>query len=106
MEETLHGSTGRNRNRKERRRGRGEGKEGEREKQRREGEEISEEEIRNAIKNLKCGKAAGGDGITNEAWKWGEKEIVQDLKDVPNRIWNREAIPEEWEKGIVVLVFK
>lgn len=33
--------------------------------------EISKEELRNAIKRLKDGKAAGLDGVPAEVWKYG-----------------------------------
>lgn len=46
--------------------GRGEGKEE---------EEISKGEIKEAIRKLKDGKAAGMNGITEEAWKYGGEEI-------------------------------
>ena len=41
-----------------------------------EGEGISQEEVIREINRLKKGKAAGVDGIRNEAWKKGEKRLV------------------------------
>ncbi len=37
------------------------------------------EDVREAIMKLKRGKAAGVDNIENEGWKFGTRELQQDL---------------------------
>ena len=37
--------------------------------------DITEEEVTNAIRKLKNGKATGPDGVPNEILKWGEKTL-------------------------------
>ena len=68
--------------------------------------EISEEEVRNAIHKLKRRKAAGKDGIQNEAWIFGQEEIMDELKEILNDIWKRGEIPEEWKTGTVKPIYK
>lgn len=59
---------------------------------------IDREEFRRAMGRLRNGKAAGIDGIPEEAWgaegleKWA----------FCNRIWEGEGWPEEWKEGIIV----
>ena len=49
--------------------------EGEERGRKKEGEdkegELSKEEVRRVVRKLKDGKAGGGDGLTNEVWKYG-----------------------------------
>ena len=58
-------------------------------------------EIKNAIKKLKNGKAAGGDNIPPEAIKVGG-DTSEVLLNLCNRIWSEEKIPEEWRKGLLI----
>lgn len=37
--------------------------------------EIGEEEVKKVICKLRDGKAIGGDGVPNEAWKYGGPEL-------------------------------
>lgn len=69
-------------------------------------EEITIEEIRETIKNLKKGKAPGQDGITNEAWKKGGYILEKELWGVLNDIGNGGEVPEEWKTGIVRPIYK
>ena len=63
---------------------------------------ITRIEIKNAIKMLKNGKAAGGDNIPPEAIKAGGNTLEEVLLNLFNRIWSEEKIPEEWRKGLVI----
>lgn len=47
--------------------------------------EISREEFDRVLNKLK-GKAADGDGIVNEVWKFGGKEARKWLKEICNRV--------------------
>ncbi|XP_076298035.1 uncharacterized protein LOC143217535 [Lasioglossum baleicum] len=68
--------------------------------------DIEIEEIRRVIKGLKDGKAAGGDGIPNEVWKYGGCEIEEWLMGVCNKVWRGEGWPEDWSEGVVIPVAK
>ncbi|XP_024891322.1 trichohyalin-like, partial [Temnothorax curvispinosus] len=73
---------------------------------RQEEEEIGLEEIRNVIKKLKTGKAIGNDGIPNEAWKYGEEEMVKWIWEVCKRVWRGEGWPEQWKEGEIIPLIK
>ena len=63
---------------------------------------ITRIEIKNAIKKLKNGKAAGCDNIPPEAIKAGEDTSEEVLLDLCNRIWSEEKMPEVWKKGLLI----
>ena len=63
---------------------------------------ITRIEIKNAIKKLKNGKAAGCDNIPPEAIKAGEDTSEEVLLDLCNRIWSEEKMPEGWKKGLLI----
>ena len=62
---------------------------------------ITRIEIKNAIKKLENGKAAGCDNIPPEAIKAGGDMSEEVLLDLCNRIWSEEKISEEW-KGLII----
>ncbi|XP_011862008.1 PREDICTED: uncharacterized protein LOC105558746 [Vollenhovia emeryi] len=68
--------------------------------------EISREEIRNVVRNLKNNKATGEDEIPNEAWKYGGEKIEEWIEKMCNRIWRGEGWPEGWKEGIIVPIIK
>ena len=63
---------------------------------------ITRAEVRNAIKKLRNGKAAGCDNIPPEAIKGGGEVSEEILLGFCNRIWNKEKVPEEWKKGLLI----
>ena len=63
---------------------------------------ITRIEIKNAIKKLKNGKAAGFDNIPPEAIKAGGETSEEVLLDLCNRIWSEEKVREEWKKGLLI----
>jgi len=69
-------------------------------------EDISKEEIDWAIRKMKEKKAAGGDGITNEVWKYGGNEARKWIGEICNRVWRGEGWPEDWKEGVVVPIWK
>ena len=69
-------------------------------------EDISTEEVREAIKKLKKKKAAGQDQIANKAWIYGGELIVEELKDVLNGIWRGGEVPGEWKTGMIKPIHK
>lgn len=69
-------------------------------------EELQDEEIERAIKNMKMGKAAGIDRIPMEAWRYAGIAVRRGLIDLLRRIWREGKIPSEWEMSIVVPLYK
>ena len=67
---------------------------------------VSEEDVKNAIKGLKNGKAADYAGITSEHLKHAEEEVTPALTDIINAIFRRAEIPEELKTGILTPVLK
>jgi hypothetical protein len=67
---------------------------------------ISREEVRLAIKDLKNGKSGGLDGIIPEMLKEGGEEIVDLFTSIFNCVFNNGVYPEEWSKAIIVPIFK
>ena len=63
---------------------------------------ITRIEIKNAIKKLKNGKAAGGDDIPPEAIKAGGNTSEEVLLNLCNWIWSEEKKPREWRKGLLI----
>ena len=75
---------------------------------RRKGEEegISKEEVRRVVRSLKEGKAMGGDGIPNEAWKYGGEKGVEVAWEICRRVWEGEGWPQGWKEGIIAPLVK
>ncbi len=67
---------------------------------------ITRIKIKNAVKKLKNGKAAGCDNLPPEAIKPGEDTLEEVFLDLCNRIWSEEKIPEEWRKGLQFKLLK
>ena len=59
-----------------------------------------------ALKKLKNFKSPGVDGITNEQLKYGEVALVDRLVYLFKKVWEEEQIPEDWSKGVIVIVGK
>lgn len=68
--------------------------------------EIEQEEVEEAVRQLKRGKAAGHDRITPEMLKGLGKIGMEILTDLYNKIWHEEKIPEDWEVGIILPIHK
>ena len=60
---------------------------------------MEREEIKRVVKDLKDGKAVGGDGIGNEVWKYGGVEVEELLWKIFNTVWKGEGLPKEWREG-------
>src|SRR5215813_10576892 len=69
-------------------------------------QEISVIEVHKAIKSLKCGKAAGVDEIRPEMLKAGGTITVQWLHHIMQKAWEEGRIPEDWNKAIIVPIYK
>jgi hypothetical protein len=67
---------------------------------------ITEQEVRQAIKKLKCGKAAGLDEISAEFLKSAENIVVPFLTKLFNSLFEQGLFPEEWCRSVIVPLFK
>ena len=68
--------------------------------------EITTEEVEQAIGSLKKGKTPGPDTLTVELIKLLGEENRQRLRDLMNKWWTEEHIPEEALRARVVMIFK
>ncbi|XP_072051780.1 uncharacterized protein [Amphiura filiformis] len=67
---------------------------------------ILQEEVRNAIKTSPENKAAGIDDITTEAIRACGDTGVKWLTRVFNRAWEERAVPDDWQRAIIVPIWK
>ena len=68
--------------------------------------EISEFEVREAIRKMKCGKAPGLDEISVEFLKTAESIVTPFLTKLFNRLFETGYFPEEWSPSVIVPLFK
>ena len=68
--------------------------------------DISEMEVKKAIQHLKCGKAAGPDGILAEMIKTAEHEITPYLTKYFTVLFANAKFPLEWSKAILIPLHK
>ena len=64
------------------------------------------EEVRKAVKQMKCNKASGGDGIPAEVYKHGGTTLVHHLHRLFLKIWDNEEVPQELKDASIVTIFK
>ncbi len=57
--------------------------------------EIDRLEVERAIARLKCGKAAGGDGITAEMLKYKCDAVVEWMLLIGDRAWKKGDVPDD-----------
>ncbi|XP_043478498.1 uncharacterized protein LOC122508895 [Leptopilina heterotoma] len=68
--------------------------------------EVSREEINEAIKRLKRGKAAGEDGMEGESLKYGGEMVREEMWRIVNLVWKGEGWPETWKTGLIAPIMK
>lgn len=68
--------------------------------------EPSLQELKSAIKAMKCGKAAGADGIPAEVFKHGGPTLSKKLHRLFTLIWTTESIPDDLRDALIVTIFK
>lgn len=68
--------------------------------------ELGWDEIQNASKKLKDGKAARMDGVPGEIWKYGGGIVEKWLWNFCNRVWMGQGWPESWKKREIVPIIK
>ena len=67
---------------------------------------ISEDEIRDAVKKMKNGKASGNDEILNEYIKGTLDFLLPIYLKLFNIIFDSGIIPESWSVGVMIAIFK
>ena len=67
---------------------------------------ITEEEIQQAIAQLRDGRASGADDISAELLKLGGAETIRWLTSLFNTIWNSESIPSDWLSHLIIPLHK
>jgi len=67
---------------------------------------ISKGEIRSALTQLKNAKAPGIDNIPPEALKEGGPCTVEALHRILTFAWEKEEIPDDWKRGLLVKLTK
>ena len=67
---------------------------------------VDPQEVREAIRKLKTGKAHGTDGILADMLKVVGETAVQFLTKLFNVLFDQEVYPEEWSKAIIASIFK
>jgi len=67
---------------------------------------ITEQEVRQAVRNLKQGKASGLDGICGEFLKYSENIVVPFLTKLFNKLYDMNVFPSDWCKSVIIPLFK
>ena len=65
-------------------------------------DQITEAEVREAIKAQKNGKAPGSDSVCAEMLKADEQETPRILCQIFQRIWDEEDTPDDWKTGTII----
>ena len=68
--------------------------------------DIDRSEVREAIRGLRNGKAAGGDEIAAEWLKYGPPELEEWLTKLLQQVWRTGVVPQAWRDAIVIPLFK
>uniref|UniRef100_A0A803SNV6 Reverse transcriptase domain-containing protein n=1 Tax=Anolis carolinensis TaxID=28377 RepID=A0A803SNV6_ANOCA len=68
--------------------------------------EISEKEVKNAIRSLKLNKAPGPDGFTAGFYKTMQEEIAAYLKRVMNKVLQNKELPDTWRDAEIIVIPK
>jgi hypothetical protein len=68
--------------------------------------EITYEEILNAIGQLKTGKSGGDDMLLNELFIYGKQVLLSSLHKIFNHILNVGCFPETWTDGLIIPLHK
>ena len=68
--------------------------------------EITREEVEQAMKRQKNGRAAGEDEIVAELLKNGGDTMIDWVLEILQEVWRTKRIPQEWKKSILVPLHK
>ena len=64
------------------------------------------EELNAALRKAANNKAAGMDDLPTEVWQWMTEENRCHLLDILNEALTAGAIPQDWQKALVVEIYK
>ena len=64
--------------------------------------EITREEIKSALGDMKSGKASGIDSIMADLPRVDTDTTVQVLHELFNKIWEEESVPEDKLRGLII----
>ena len=67
---------------------------------------VSREEVKNALRRMKKGKAVGPDELPVEVWKCMGEMGMKFLTRLFNRLLMGERMPEEWRRSVLIPVYK
>ena len=67
---------------------------------------VSREEVKNALRRMKKGKAAGPDELPIEVWKCMGEMGIKFLTRLYNRLLMGERMPEEWRRRVLIPIYK
>ena len=67
---------------------------------------VSREEVKNALRRMKKGKAVGADELPVEVWKCMGKMRIKFLTRLFNRLLMGERMPEEWRRSVLIPIYK
>ena len=67
---------------------------------------VSREEVKNALRRIKKGKAVGPDELPVEIWKCMGKMGIEFLTSLFNRLLMGERMPEEWRRNVLIPIYK
>lgn len=67
---------------------------------------ITVEEVKRAMKKMKNGKSPGDDGLPVEIFKAGGVSIIEQLVKIYNTAYIREAVPSDWQRGVISPILK
>ena len=67
---------------------------------------VSREEVKNALRRMKKGKAVGPDELPAEVWKCMGEMGIKFLNRLFNRLLMGEQMPEEWRRSVLIPIYK
>ena len=67
---------------------------------------FNREEIKNALRRIKKGKAVGPDKLPVQVWKCMGEMGINFLNKPFNKLLVGERIPEEWKRGVLIPIYK
>ena len=67
---------------------------------------ISREEVKNALRRMKKGKAVGPDELPVDVWKCIGEMGIKFLTRLFNRLLMGKRMPEEWRRSVLIPIYK
>ena len=67
---------------------------------------VIREEVKNAVRRMKKGKAVGADELPLEVWKCMGEMGIEFLIRLLNKLLVGERMPEEWRRSMLISIYK